>query len=252
MRPSIAKLSSSPRTRSGQGSSALQAHLPSVPRSTTRRLSTGVVPTRGRVSRSAASTSSTRYRRSGSYRAPTASFGNQFVEGSISRAGFAAFFRRLPRRGETRLPALPVPQEVPHGFLRRTEGMGSAAALSWCSRAQRRRLPSTFKVSARSGSPESGFSAASSQWPRWRGHTLTITKLASGAWRATVGFRNVAAVPPRHPGGRRGQGHRRYGPHSPMGPCSRCRGSCGPPATRSPSCSAGVGGTPSSARSGRG
>lgn len=122
-------------------------------------------------------------------RPDVAAFGNQFVRGAISRAdeAFAGFFRRVkdgekpgyPRfKSHRRLRS--VFYDEPVGWcLRRLEkddpalyvqGVGEIA-LSRPAARQLRRLV------ARGGEPR----------------TLTITGTKSGAWRASVGFRRVAA-----------------------------------------------------------
>ena len=130
-------------------------------------------------------------------RPDVASFGNQFVRGSISRAdeAFAAFFRRLRDREKPGFPRFKSPKTFHTAFYDEPKG--------WALRRLSPGAPEHSDDAALyvQGVGEIGLSKrAASQLRRLsdRGgeaRTLTITKLASGAWCATVGFRNVAAVP---------------------------------------------------------
>ena len=123
-------------------------------------------------------------------RPDVAAFGHQFVRGAISRSdeAFGAFFRRLAAGEKPGYPRFKSPKRFRSAFydepsswaLRRldthiavlyVQGVGEIP-LSRHAVSQLRRL------TARGGEPR----------------TLTITRLASGAWRATVGFRNVTTV----------------------------------------------------------
>ena len=124
-------------------------------------------------------------------RPDVAAFGNQFVRGSISRAdeAFAAFFRRLGDGETPGYPRFKSQQRFRTAFF--DEPVGWAL----------RRLGSDHPALYVQGVGEIPLSPrASRQLQRFtrRGgepRTLTITKTRSGAWRACVGFRDVARTP---------------------------------------------------------
>lgn len=124
-------------------------------------------------------------------RPDVAAYGNQFVRGAISRAdeAFAAFFRRL---GDGETPGYPrfkserrfrtVFFDEPVGWaLRRLEAdhpalyVQGVGEIPLSQRASRQLL----RFTGRGGEPR----------------TLTVTKTRSGAWRACIGFRDVAPRP---------------------------------------------------------
>lgn len=124
-------------------------------------------------------------------RPDVAAFGNQFVRGSISRAdeAFGAFFRRL---GDGETPG--YPRFKPE---RRFRTAFYDEPAGWALR----RLGSDDPALYVQGVGEIALSIRSvRQLQRFIGRggearTLTITKSRSGAWRACVGFRNVASSP---------------------------------------------------------